>query len=85
MRPTTDHAFALVLPEVNANTMDIFLDRFAACLAPNTHAVVLLDQAGWQGEQAIAVPVEEPSTASNAGVFLFLTKLSRIDESYRLY
>ena len=38
VRPTTDDAFALVLPEVNANTMDVFLDRFAACLAQNTHA-----------------------------------------------
>jgi hypothetical protein len=46
VRPTTDDAFALVLPEVNANTMDIFLDRFAACPAQNAHAIVLLDQAG---------------------------------------
>ena len=62
VRPTTDDAFALVLPEVNANTMDIFLDRFAACLAQNTHAIVL-DQAGWHGEKALAVRWEEPSTA----------------------
>src|SRR6516165_5826858 len=35
VRPATatDDAFALVLPEVNANTMDVFIDRFAACLA----------------------------------------------------
>jgi DDE superfamily endonuclease len=57
VRPATDDAFALVLPEVNANTMDIFLDRFAACLAQNAHAIVLLDQAGWHGEKALAVPV----------------------------
>jgi hypothetical protein len=57
VRPATDDAFALVLPEVNANTMDVFLDRFAACLAQNTHAIVLLDQAGWHGEKALAVPV----------------------------
>jgi hypothetical protein len=64
VRPTTDAAFALVLPEVNANTMDIFLDRFAACLAQNTHAIVLLDQPGWHGEKALAVPV--------GGAILFL-------------
>src|SRR2546421_639185 len=52
VRPATDDAFALVLPEV----MDVFLDRFAACLAQNTHAIVLLDQAGWHGEKALAVP-----------------------------
>lgn len=57
VRPATDDAFALVLPEVNANTMDVFLDRFAACLAQNTHAIVLHDQAGWHGEKALAVPV----------------------------
>ena len=62
--PTTDDAFALVLSEVNANTMDIFLDRFAACLAQNTHAIVLLDQPGWHGEKALAVPV--------GGAILFL-------------
>jgi len=57
VRPTTDDAFALVLPEVNANTMDVFIDRFAARLAQNTHAIVLLDQAGWHGEKALAVSV----------------------------
>ena len=57
VRPATDDAFALVLPEVNANTMDIFLDRFAAWLVQNTHAIVLLDQAGWHREKALAVPV----------------------------
>ena len=57
VRPATDDAFALVLPEVNANTTDVFIDRFAACLAQNTHAIVLLDQAGWHGEKALAVPV----------------------------
>jgi len=57
VRPATDDAFALVRPEVNANTMDVFLDRFAACLAQNTHAIVLLEQAGWHGEKAPAAPV----------------------------
>src|SRR5947208_8902671 len=57
VRPATDDAFALVLPEVNADIMDISLDRSAACLAQNTHAIVLLDQAGWRGEKALAVPV----------------------------
>ena len=43
-------------PEVNANTMDVFLDRSAG-RAQNTHAIVLLDQAGRHGEKAFAVPV----------------------------
>ena len=56
VRPATDDASALVLPEVSADNMDIFLDRFTACLAQNIHAMVL-DQAGWHGEKALAVPV----------------------------
>jgi hypothetical protein len=56
VRPATDDASALVLPEVSADTMDMFLDRFTACLAQNIHAMVL-DQAGWHGEKALAVPV----------------------------
>jgi len=31
--------------------------HIAACLAQNTHAIVLLDQAGWHGEKALALPV----------------------------
>ena len=38
VRPAIDDAFALVLAEVNANTVDM-------CLAQNTRARVLLDQA----------------------------------------
>src|SRR5262245_11052757 len=53
VRPTTDDAFALVLPEVNAATMEIFLDGFGASLPPDTHAVLLLDRAGWHGEKAL--------------------------------
>jgi hypothetical protein len=40
-RPTIDDAIALVLPAVNAKH----------------HGIVLLDQAGWHGEKALAVPV----------------------------
>jgi hypothetical protein len=57
VRPATDDAFALVLPEVNAGTTDLFLDRSAACPAQNTHAIVPLDQAGWRGKKAHVAPV----------------------------
>jgi hypothetical protein len=45
------------MPSRSSNTVDIFLDRFAACLAQNTRARVLLDQAGWHGERALAARV----------------------------
>jgi transposase len=36
--------------------MQHFLDRFAATLAPDEHAVMVLDQAGWHGARALRVP-----------------------------
>ena len=42
--------------ETSAAAMQVFLDRFAANLAPGVHAALLLDQAGWHVAKAIAVP-----------------------------
>lgn len=49
-------AFALVLPEVGTAAMQIFLDRFAATLHSDEHAVMVLDGAGWHGAKALVVP-----------------------------
>jgi hypothetical protein len=49
-------AFALVLPEVGTRAMQVFLDRFAATLADDEHAVMVLDGAGWHGANALVVP-----------------------------
>ena len=40
-RPGGEAAFALVLPAVNTDTMQIFLDRFAETLAEDEHAVMV--------------------------------------------
>ena len=55
-RPGTDEAFALALPEATATTMGLFLAAFAAQLEPGTHAVLILDQAGWHGARRLVVP-----------------------------
>jgi hypothetical protein len=64
-RPDGEDAFALVLPEASAATMQLFLDSFppeagcfanAATLASDDHAVMVLDRAGWHGAKALAVP-----------------------------
>jgi transposase len=55
-RPGTGTAFALALPRVNADTMDVFLEHFARQLEPGVHAVLVLDQAGWHDERALQVP-----------------------------
>ena len=56
VRPATGQGFALVLPEVSTAAMQEFLDGFAATLAADAHAVLVLDQAGWHGSRALRVP-----------------------------
>jgi len=46
-RPGGEGAFALVLPTVNTDTMQIFLDRFAETLAEDEHAVMVATR--WSG------------------------------------
>ena len=56
MEPGTDNAFALVMPYVDTAAMQAFLDRFSKTLAKDDHAVMVLDQAGWHGSNALLVP-----------------------------
>ena len=56
VEPGTDNAFALVLPYVNTQAMQEFLDRFAATIAQDEHVALVLDQAGWHGSGALIVP-----------------------------
>lgn len=45
-----------MLPYANTEAMQIFLDRFAATIADDEHAVMVLDQAGWHASNALVVP-----------------------------
>jgi hypothetical protein len=56
VRPATGGDFALVLPEVSTGAMQTFLDHFAATLAEDAHAVLVLDRAGWHGSRSLVVP-----------------------------
>lgn len=56
IEPGTDNAFALVMPEVNTDAMQQFLDRFAATIGEDEHVAMVLDQAGWHGAKALQVP-----------------------------
>ena len=56
VRAGTDEAFALVMTEVGAAAMQVFLDRFAATLPRGVHAALMLDGAGWHTAGEIAVP-----------------------------
>ena len=56
VRPATGEDFTLVLPEVSARAMDLFLAKFAQTLAADTHAVLVLDGAGWHATAALDLP-----------------------------
>jgi hypothetical protein len=54
--PERDPGVALVLPCVGAAAMQAMLDELSAAVAPNAHAVVLMDRAGWHIAKDLAVP-----------------------------
>ena len=56
VRPATGDSFALVLPQVSTAAMDEFLAQFAATLAEDEHAVLVLDRAGWHRARKLVVP-----------------------------
>ena len=47
-----------MLPEVSTAATQAFLDGFAAGLAADAHAVLVLDQAGWHGSRSLVVPTD---------------------------
>lgn len=54
--PERDYGVALVLPEVSAVAMQAMLDELAAAVTPGTHAVVILDRAGWHIAKELVTP-----------------------------
>ena len=56
VRPSTGDDFALVLPRVSAKAMSTFLAEFAKTIPDKTHAVMVLDGAGWHDARALNVP-----------------------------
>ena len=41
---------------MNTEALQLFLDRFSATLGEEDHVAMVLDQAGWHGAKALAVP-----------------------------
>ena len=56
VEPATGAEVALVLPTVSTAAMSRFLAELSAQIAPDAHAVLVLDQAGWHGARALVVP-----------------------------
>ena len=56
VEPATGAEVALVPPTVSTAAMSRFLAELSAQIAPDAHAVLVLDQAGWHGARALVVP-----------------------------
>jgi transposase len=56
VRPATGEDFCLVLPRVCTEAMDRFLHDFAATVPVDTHAVMVLDGAGWHDKRSVTIP-----------------------------
>ncbi len=54
--PQTGQAVGLLAPEINTTMMNAFLAEFAKELPVDTHAVMVLDRAGWHTAGALVVP-----------------------------
>jgi transposase len=54
--PERDAGVALVLPTVSAAAMQATLDELSQAVAPDAHAVVLMDRAGWHIAKSLVLP-----------------------------
>jgi len=56
VEPATGASAAMITPTVDTALMQQFLSGLAGTLAPDEHAVLVLDQAGWHVAKALRVP-----------------------------
>ena len=56
VEPATGASVAMITPTVDTDLMGTFLAGLSGTLAPDEHAVLVLDQAGWHVAKALAVP-----------------------------
>ena len=54
--PERGEGAALVMPRANTEAMDLHLEEISRAVAPNAHAVVLLDQAAWHTTGKLGIP-----------------------------
>ena len=54
--PRDGKGAALVLPTCNTAAMELHLEEIAANVAPDAHAVLVLDQAGWHVSKKLPIP-----------------------------
>jgi hypothetical protein len=54
--PAQGKGAALVLPRCTTEAMTLHLEEISRAVAPDAHAVVVLDQAGWHGARHLRLP-----------------------------
>lgn len=56
VEPATGESVALLAPNVDTGTFNVFLDMLSKELKPGEHAVLILDQAGWHRSRKLRMP-----------------------------
>jgi transposase len=56
VEPATGASVAMITPTVDTGLMNTFLAGLSGTLAPDEHAVLVLDNAGWHVAKALEVP-----------------------------
>jgi DDE superfamily endonuclease len=56
VEPASGASVAMITPTVSAALMNTFLDGLSGTLAPDEHAVLVLDNAGWHVARALRIP-----------------------------
>ena len=54
--PDRAQTAALVMPHANTQAMNAHLNEISRTVAPGAHAILVLDEAGWHGSNALDVP-----------------------------
>ena len=54
--PTTGQAHGCLLPYAETDTMNAYLADFSRNLAPDEHALIVLDRAGWHQSKSLDIP-----------------------------
>jgi len=54
--PETGHAEGLLSPQLNTKIVNLFLEQFSATLAPDEHAAMIWDGAGFHTSKKLHVP-----------------------------
>jgi transposase len=93
--PARDTGAALIMPRADTEAMQKHLDEISRTVAPDAHAVVVLDKAGWHTTGKLKVPANitliplppacpELNAAENIWQYLRQTYLSnRVFNSYK--